>query len=317
MKTINCHTHFVLPAYYDAVVKHGADKEDGFPMPTRWTIEENVEFMDEVGVDVSVLSLSTPHPHWGDDAESRELCRKINETIAQEIAKFPDRFRFMGALPLPDMEGSIAEARHALDDLGAVGVKVPSNAQGVYLGNESLEPLWAELNERKAVVFIHPSRPPRLTEGVFTSGPMPVFEYLVDETRTVVDLLCAGVLDRHPNVRFILPHVGAFMPTVVDRLARISKHLVETGFMKEEADIYGGMSKIYVDISGDVLPRNFDNLMTLVKPDKVLFGLDYPHTKRATLVKNAPVVKAFLHEKYPDAADMILGGNAQRLFDLA
>lgn len=316
MKTINSHTHFVLPVYYDAVMKHGADKEDGFPMPTRWTIEENVEFMDETGVDLSVLTLSTPHPHWGDDAESRELCREINETIASEIAKFPDRFRFMGSLPVPDIEGSIAEARYALDELGAVGVKVPSNAHGIYLGNECLEPLWAELDKREAVVFIHPSRPPHLTEGVFTSGPMPVFEYLVDETRSVVDLLCAGVLDRHPNLKFILPHVGAFMPTVVDRLARISKHLVETGFMKEEADIYGGMAKIYVDISGDVLPRNFDNLMTLVKPDKVLFGLDYPHTKRATLCKNAPTVKAFLHEKYPESADMILGENAKQLFNL-
>ncbi len=314
MRIINSHTHFVLPVYYDAVMKHGADKEDGFPMPIRWSIEENLEFMDEVGVDLSILSLSTPHPHWGDDKESRDLCRAINEGIAEEIKKFPERFRFLATLPLPDVTGCIGETKYAMDVLGAKGVKVPSNAKGKYLGNESFEPLWEELNARNAAVFIHPSRPSVLQEGVFTSGPMPVFEYLVDETRTVIDLLTAGVLERYPNLKFVLPHVGAFMPTVIDRLARISLHLVETGFMKQAVDIKGGMDKIYIDISGDVLPRNFANLMTMASKEKVLFGLDYPHTKRETLVRVAPVYKKLLLEKYPDCAENILHTNAERLF---
>lgn len=222
----------------------------------------------------------------------------------------------MAALPIPDAEDSIEETKYAIDELGAVGVKVPSNVQGIYLGNKILEPFYEELNKRQAVVIIHPSRPPFLSEGVFTSGPMPTFEYLADESRTVIDILTAGVLDRYSNIKFILPHNGAFMPTVIDRLARISKHLVETGFMKKEADIYGGMSKFYIDISGDVLPRNFDNLITMAAPEKILFGLDYPHTKRATLVKNAPVIKDFLMKKYPEHAEKILGGNAIKFFNL-
>ena len=316
MKIVNCHTHFVLPSYYNAVVEHHADKEDGFPMPTSWSIEENLAFMDEVGVDISIMSLSTPHPFWGDVQESRNLCHTINTQIAAEVKKYPNRFKFMAALPIPDAEGSIEETKYAMDELGAVGVKIPSNAQGIYLRNKMLEPLYEELNKRQAVVIIHPSRPPFLSEGVFTSGPMPIFEYLVDESRTVIDILTAGVLDRYPDIKFILPHNGAFMPTVIDRLARISKHLVETGFMEKEADIYGGMSKFYIDISGDVLPRNFDNLITMAAPEKILFGLDYPHTKRATLVKNAPVIKDFLMKKYPEHAEKILGGNAIKLFNL-
>lgn len=316
MKIVNCHTHFVLPSYYNAVVEHHADKEDGFPMPTSWSIEENLAFMDEVGVDISIMSLSTPHTFWGDVQESRNLCHTINTQIAAEVKKYPNRFKFMAALPIPDAEGSIEETKYAMDELGAVGVKIPSNAQGIYLGNKMLEPLYEELNKRQAVVIIHPSRPPFLSEGVFTSGPMPIFEYLVDESRTVIDILTAGVLDRYPDIKFILPHNGAFMPTVIDRLARISKHLVETGFMEKEADIYGGMSKFYIDISGDVLPRNFDNLITMAAPEKILFGLDYPHTKRATLVKNAPVIKDFLIKKYPEHAEKILGGNAIKLFNL-
>lgn len=316
MKIVNCHTHFVLPSYYNAVVEHHADKEDGFPMPTSWSIEENLAFMDEVGVDISIMSLSTPHPFWGDVQDSRNLCHTINTQIAAEVKKYPNRFKFMAALPIPDAEGSIEETKYAMDELGAVGVKIPSNAQGIYLGNKMLEPLYEELNKRQAVVIIHPSRPPFLSEGVFTSGPMPIFEYLADESRTVIDILTAGVLDRYPDIKFILPHNGAFMPTVIDRLARISKHLVETGFMEKEADIYGGMSKFYIDISGDVLPRNFDNLITMAAPEKILFGLDYPHTKRATLVKNAPVIKDFLMKKYPEHAEKILGGNAIKLFNL-
>ena len=200
----NCHTHFVLPSYYNAVVEHHADKEDGFPMPTSWSIEENLAFMDEVGVDISIMSLSTPHPFWGNVQESRNLCHTINTQIAAEVKKYPNRFKFMPALPIPDAEGSIEETKYAMDELGAVAVKIPSNAQGIYLGNKMLEPLYEELNKRQAVVIIHPSRPPFLSEGVFTSGPMPIFEYLVDESRTVIDILTAGVLDRYPDIKFIL-----------------------------------------------------------------------------------------------------------------
>ena len=204
MKIVNCHTHFVLPSYYNTVVEHHADKEDGFPMPTSWSIEENLAFMDEVGVDISIMSLSTPHPFWGNVQESRNLCHTINTQIAAEVKKYPNRFKFMPALPIPDAEDSIEETKYAMDELGAVAVKIPSNAQGIYLGNKMLEPLYEELNKRQAVVIIHPSRPPFLSEGVFTSGPMPIFEYLVDESRTVIDILTAGVLDRYPDIKFIL-----------------------------------------------------------------------------------------------------------------
>jgi 6-methylsalicylate decarboxylase len=314
MKVVNVHTHFVTSDYIAAVVKAGKDKEDGFPMPTKYSLEENLKVMDEAGIDMSILSLSTPHPHFGDDAEACDLNRSINEQTKAWVDKYPERFGWMATLPLPDVEGSIKEAIYSLDVLKADGIRLSSNSRGVYLGDPLLDPLFEELNKHKAVIIIHPCRPEAVPGGCFTAGPMPLFEYLADTTRTVINLITSGAMDRYPDIKIIVPHSGSFLPSVAYRLASISEVLIPAGLMKP-CDVMGAVGKFYWDISGDALPHSLPILMNISTPDRCMYGLDYPHTPPNIVIRKTKLLKEALQNssEYGKYADDMMGGTALKL----
>lgn len=126
--------------------------------------------MDHRSIATGILSISSPGTHFGDDAEARAITRDVNEYSAELTKDRPDRFGFFASLPLPDIEGAITETSYALDELHANGVALLSNYYGRYLGHKEFEPLWAELDTRAAVVFIHPTAPPMpMLEGMPSS----------------------------------------------------------------------------------------------------------------------------------------------------
>ena len=194
-RIVDVHSHIVPPEYVDA--RKRADKltEDGFPCPA-WSLDAHRAYMEKAGIGHCVLSVSSPHQMVGLPTEGLELTRRLNDYMAEIFAGDPEAFSFAACLPLPLVDEAAAEAVRALDDLGACAVKMPSNACGLYPGDERLAPLMDVLNERKAVVFLHPCKPPVVPEGCYTSGPLPLFEFLGDTTRAVINLLVSGVTKR-------------------------------------------------------------------------------------------------------------------------
>ena len=198
---VDMHTHIIPECYRAALTEAGRIMEDGFPCPP-WSAQQHIAFMDEMGIDISVLSISSPH-HMHDLTDYEvALTRQINDEMAA-ISRENDRFRFAACLPLPMVEESVAEACRALDELGAVAVKLPTNACGVYPADARFAPLMDVLNRRNAVVLFHPCKPAAVPEGCFTAGPLPLFEFLGDTTRAVIDLIANNVPARWPNIRFI------------------------------------------------------------------------------------------------------------------
>ena len=124
-----------------------------------------MEYMEKAGISHAVLSLSTPHPYFGDDSFSAQLCRAINEFAADISKKAPEKFSFAACLPLPNVELAIQEAAYSLHTLGACGVKLASQSQGLYLGDPALDPLMEYLDQEKTTVIIHPSKPQAVPEG--------------------------------------------------------------------------------------------------------------------------------------------------------
>ena len=173
METIDLHAHFLTDEYVAALARHGALDRDGFPLPS-WNADEHLRFMDEAGIATSVLSLSSPHPWFGDADEAAELARGLNEYAAEVRAAHPGRFLFAASLPLPDVDRSLEEIDYAFDVLGADAVKLPSNAAGVYPGNPRLEPVLDELNRREAVVLLHPCAPAAGLPECFSGQMLPV-----------------------------------------------------------------------------------------------------------------------------------------------
>ena len=213
---VDTHHHVVPPEYAAWLRAKGALAGD-LPIPS-WQPEAALSLMDRHDVRTAVLSVSTPGVHLGDGADARAMARHVNEYAAQMTRDHPDRFGFFATMPLPDVDGALDEVAYAFDTLGADGVVLLANNRGTYLGDESFDPLFDELQRRAAVVFVHPSVPPGLDpiDGI----PPFMADFLLDTTRAAVNLARSGTLERCPDVTVILSHAGGFIPYAAYRLAR-------------------------------------------------------------------------------------------------
>src|SRR5471030_3004591 len=156
--TIDVHHHILPDIFWRAT--NDLHNPVGGILPAPWSKESTLSFMDDAGIDVAVTSISTPGVHMGDDAAARDLARRVNELSADLIRQRPDRFGGFAALPLPDVDGALRELEYSLDVLKLDGVVLFSNARGIYLGDARFQPLFAELERRRAVVFVHPTSSP-------------------------------------------------------------------------------------------------------------------------------------------------------------
>ena len=307
---IDIHAHMIPPVYYDLLKKHDALLEDGFPIPD-WSLDAHLELMEQCGIRWSLLSVSSPHPYFGDAEESREVCRAINEYGASCRKKYPESIGFAACLPLPDGEGAVAEAEYALDVLGADAVKLASNSRGQYLGEPETEPLMEVLNEHKAVVILHPHRPEPIKEGVFSAGPVPLFEFLCDTTRAVLNLIASGMTAKYPDIRFVVPHCGSFLPNIYDRFQGICRILAPQGKIPD-IDVQAEFSRLYFDTAGNPVPDLLDLLETVAAPGHIMYGSDYPFTPGNTVVQNLEQLREHLSGREDEAG--ILRETAEKLF---
>ena len=284
MDAIDLHAHFLTSEYVAALARHGALERDGFPLPS-WDADEHLRFMDEAGIATAMLSLSSPHPWFGDASEATELARSLNEGAAEVKAAHPGRFLFAASLPLPDVGRSLEEIGYACDVLGADAVKLPSNAAGVYPGNPRLEPVLDELDRREAVVLLHPCAPAAGMPECFSGRVLPVMEFLADTTRCVMELLVSGSLTRHPHLRIVVPHCGSFLPTIARRIAGVSHVLAATGRLDASVDV-GAFRGLWYDLAGDVTPESLEALRAVAADDHIVYGSDYPFTPTASALEH-------------------------------
>jgi predicted TIM-barrel fold metal-dependent hydrolase len=274
---IDLHVHYLPRAYREAIAWHGAAQQDKFPTPD-WNPELHLEFMEAMNIATAMLSVSSPHLNFGDDAEARNLARQSNEEGAELVRKDPKRFGLLASLPLPDVDGSIEEIDYALDSLHADGITMPTNAREVYLGDPRLDPVFEVLNQRHAVMTIHPMKPSRVPPNVAERAPIPMMEFLFDTTRTVTNLILNRTLKRFPDIKIVIPHAGAFLALLADRLFAFTAYLAtkET----DKPDVFAELKGSYYDLAGFCVPRQLMVLMTIANPENLLYGSDFPFTPR-------------------------------------
>ena len=279
-KRIDFHAHAILPSYVDALksLKIDAAAEEGFPLP-KWSAESHLQFMEEAGIDFTVLSMATPH------ISDKSAARAINEEFAELCRRFPKKFGFVATLPLPNVEGSIEEFNYATKKLGALGVKVASNSDGVYLGDERLDPIFSALNEKNSLVIIHPSPARQLPRaGVVTGKVMALFEYPADTTRAVLNMLANGTLEKFPRLKIVVPHCGSFLPYMKQRAGAMFQMLASMNLMPP-TDFAASFGKLFFDTAGDPMPEQFDMLLKVASLDKIIFGTDYPYVPAQIILR--------------------------------
>ena len=297
---IDVHAHFIPPSYRDALLANGHTNPDGMPGIPPWSAEAHLSYMDQHNISKSILSVSSPGTNLSahDAALNAAVTRESNDFGAATVKQHPSRFGFFATLPWPDVDAALAEVARALDTLGADGIALLSNTLGVYLGDPALRPVLAELDRRRAVVFVHPSIPCAHDHAQLASpakqyeasSPLatvyrgPLIEFFFDTTRSILDLLVSGTAARFPNIRWIVCHCGAALPSLLDRMFLVLKlgqphtqtrdalPVTEEGLKKTLRE------QLWFDLAGDPVPNQVEALLKFVGKDRLLYGSDVPWT---------------------------------------
>jgi aminocarboxymuconate-semialdehyde decarboxylase len=265
---IDVHQHVVPPFWAQQLAIHGGDSS-GTVIP-QWSPESAIAFMDANQIQAGVLSLTAPNVAGWKGAERRDVARRVNEYQADLVARWPDRFGIFATLPVPDIEGALTELGHALDTLRADGIILLSNYAGQYLGEPIFEPLWAELDRRHALVFVHPGMPAiEKAQGVAA----PIVDYPFDTTRAAVQLVLNGVVDRYPGARIILAHAGGFLPYASHRFAELAR--VFRPDAASPADIPASFKHFYFDTALSSGTAALRSLKAFARSSRILFGSDF------------------------------------------
>jgi predicted TIM-barrel fold metal-dependent hydrolase len=270
---IDVHAHYVPDGYRAALQRSGHDQPDGFPWIPEWSAAEHVRVMDRLGIATSLLSVSSPGVHLGDGASAVDLAREVNEAGRRAVVDHPGRFGLLGSLPLPDVDAALAEIAHCCDHLDVDGFVLLTNVGGTYLGDPSFEPVFRELDRRAARVLVHPTSPPCWEQTSF-GRPRPMVEFLFDTTRAVVDLVLNGTVARHHALEIVVPHAGATLPLVAERVSAFSLLLG----VDPAVDVLRDLGRLHYDLAGHAVPRQLDALLTMTSPDHLHYGSDFPFT---------------------------------------
>ena len=301
---IDMHSHLITPEFLSALQGEERLLDEGFPLP-RYDVEAHLRWMDEAGIATSVLTLAAPQPM------SAHVVRHTNEAAAALKREHPGRFLFCAALPLPDVDAAIREAVYALDTLGADGIKLATNVQGQYLGAPELDPLFAVLNERRALVVLHPHRPEPVNRQVMQQTPLAMQEYLSETTRAVANMITRNVLARYPHVKVVVPHCGAYLPLAVPRMKSLTP-VMQQNQLVGDIDWEANLAALYYDLAGAHSPEVIRMLLTITTPDHLLYGSDYPYVAPQVLTAGLERMRQYLTDE-PDLApfrEMILHKNA-------
>ncbi len=271
---LDVHAHYLPEPYRRALADAGHSQPDGMPQIPAWSAEEHVALMDRLGIATSLLSVSSPGVHLtAAQAATRDLAREVNEAGRRAVVDHPGRFGLLGSLPLPDVDAAIAEIAHCVDTLHVDGFVLLTNVGGTYLGEPDWDPVFRELDRRGARVLIHPTSPVCWDQTSF-GRPRPMLEFLFDTTRAVVNLVLNGTVARHPDLRLIVPHAGATLPVIADRVAGFAL-LFGTD---PSIDVLRDLAGLHYDLAGTPIPRQLDALLALTTLEHLHYGSDFPFT---------------------------------------
>lgn len=325
MPLIDVHNHFYPPEYLDAIrtgpsaIRVTVDDEGNpclhYPgdynvcVPGHRDIDYRQAVLEREGVDLQVITLTTPGTHVEEPARAVELARMVNDAFAT-IARDRPRFAALATLPLNDPAASAAELDRAVRELGLPGAMVFSNVNGVALADDRFLPLWERADDLGCVIHIHPTDPVGV-EAMTEFWLMPLVGFLMDTTLAAAHLVFRGVPERFPRIRWILGHLGGAIPYLAERLDRgyeafpaCRQHIDRPPSEYLKRFFYDGV--------------NFDSAAVRLAVEfagagQILAGSDYPH-QIGSITKMKEILASSGRSDEERAA--ISGGNAMKLYGL-
>jgi aminocarboxymuconate-semialdehyde decarboxylase len=288
---LDLHTHYYPPSFFDrireipsefafdksptgqTIIKYKGARFFGITPPMT-DVAKRLEDMDRVGIDVEVLSLSTPNVFFADESRQGEVAMLVNDAYAELIAKYPARFKGFASIPMDNPEAALKELHRAVDDLKLNGVVLLSNIRGKALTSPEYRPFFEEANKMKLCVFLHPMLPANAEPfREYVLGPIVGFPF--DTTLAVARMCYDGMLGELPNIRWIIGHLGGGVPYLMERMDNGWRDFAECrANIDQLPSTY--LKRLYYDtVSFSSFTLNM--VREMVGADHMVMGSDYPH----------------------------------------
>ena len=326
MTVIDFHTHYYPPEYLKALeegpssVRISRDRE-GNPVlhyPGDYNVavpgHRDIAFRETDvigrGVDLQVLTLTTPGTHVETPAVAARLAALTNDALARVVKERPGHFSALATLPLNDPGASVRELERARRDLRLAGAMLFSNVNGVALADPRFWPLYEAANDLDAVFFIHPTSPLGV-EAMTEYWLMPLVGFLFDTTLAAAHLVLSGVPERFPRIRWVLAHLGGAIPYLAERLDRGYEAFPECRERIHEPPSQFLKRFYYDTVNFD--PAALALAIRFAGADHILAGSDYPHRIGSIEQMRESIAALDLSEGDRQG---ILGGNARRLLGM-
>ncbi|UZJ53621.1 hypothetical protein CBS101457_002941 [Exobasidium rhododendri] len=267
---IDVHHH-----YFPDITKLASANGWTFPKDAHpWSPEVSIDAMNKLGIQKAILS----------SPNAAENAREVNIFASGLAAKHPDRFGFFAALAIDtqSMDAVLDEVRHSLDELHADGISLVSSysngKESKYLGHAYFEPLWRELNEREAIVFLHGDQVPSTNSVPSDRLPIPIVEVPNETYKAAADLVTSGMKRRYPKVKIILSHSGGSTPFLACRAAVLGNYIGNTvvGNSLSIDEMLEDFKSFYYETALSGYKTNLVALQSFVEKDHILFGTDFP-----------------------------------------
>ncbi len=320
------HTHHYPAAYFELIERAGGDFSFGTdPSGQRIIRYRGSRFfgvtppmtapalrlsdMDGAGIDVAILSLSTPNVFFAEGTAQAPVARMVNDTYAELIAAHPERFKGFASIPMDDPDGAVAELHRAIDELGLHGVILLSNIRGRSLTDPAYRPFFAEADRMSLCVLLHPMLPASADAfRDFVLGPLVGFPF--DTTLSVARMCYAGMLRELPNIRWIVAHAGGAIPYLAERLDNGYRDFAEDrAHLDDLPSVY--LKRLYYD-TVTFSPHVLRLLRDWAGADHMAMGSDYPH-KLGDITRAVTTIEAL--DVSPAERERIFSGTARAIIN--
>ena len=274
--------------------------------PRMFDYAARIQMMDAEGMDISIVSLTSPSVYWGTAEASNEGAQIINDDMAAAQAEYPDRIRYFASLPWQHPALAVAELKRACNN-GAVGVMVLANIRGTALTDPLFWPIWRAIDDRALPVLVHPTQVPGYRE-LNMKGLKGSIGFTFDTSLNIAKMALDGFFDHYTNLKIIASHAGGTLPYIHARIDLFAANMAE-GDRKISEPPSHYLRQIYYDS----ITYQMDALEMLVNfagPDRVMFGTDWPHPT------DVPGIRGRLDALPSDQTAAIRGANAERIFPL-
>ena len=264
---IDVHAHFAPPEWL------AAQGQNIIPAIKNWTVAWTIDDMDKAGVEKAMMSITTPGLWFESNERARKIARHANDYAATMRADHPGRFGIFTALPLPDVEGALAEIAYGFDQLKADGVGLITSYGNKWLGDPVFDPVLEELNRRKAVAYVHPTSPD-CCRNIVPGVPDAAIEFGTDTTRTIARIVFGGEAAKFPNIKWIFSHAGGTMPFLLERFEGMAK---QPNYVPKFPNGFAEVARrFHYDTAQAANKICMTALREIVPTSKIVFGTDAP-----------------------------------------